>query len=155
MFIGIKIIKKNKIYYSRSMELHIDLNNHTFIAQCIRDIDYSLLINLDDKIILDIIVYPNKDSYYSANNLQLNKDGLQILGRYKLSMLDNGRNEDFSDLSIRKYLKNVLDNRYNLTIEFSLIKYENDYILSTPFVEGNENYLSNQDLINTDLDNPI
>lgn len=144
MFLGL-CIKKNDInHYSKPFFLN-DTDENIFIAQIIRDVDFSLFINLNDMFELTVIIYPMKDSYYNANKNNLDPTTFKVLGKYNI-IFDKIDNLIILDNFKKGVLKKRLDDNYDVDIEFSIILMKNneDYILSTPFIKGNKNYLNNE-----------
>ena len=144
MFLGL-CIKKNEInHYSKPFFLN-DTDENIFIAQIIRDVDFSLIINLNDIFELTVIIYPMKDSYYSANKNNLDPTTFKVFGKYNI-IFDKIDNLIILDNFKKGVLKKRLDDNYEVDIEFSIILMKNneDYILSTPFIKGHKNYLNNE-----------
>jgi hypothetical protein len=143
MFLGLCIKKDDINHYCKPFFLN-DTDENIFIAQIIRDVDFSLIINLNDIFELTVIIYPMKDSYYNANKNNLDPNTFKVLGKYNI-IFDKIDNIIILDNFKKGVLKKRLDDNYDVDIEFSIILMENkvDYILSTPFVKGNKNYLNN------------
>jgi hypothetical protein len=140
MFLGLCIKNNNNYHYCRPFFINKDDN--IFIGQIIRDVDFSIIVKLNEIIDLSIIVYPNKKSYHIANKNKLNPEKFKILGKYILFI------DTISDIVIlnnfnKGVIKKRLDNNHNVDIEFSMILMENKeyYILSTPYIKGNKSYL--------------
>lgn len=141
MILGIAM-KSNDVYsYSKPFILNNELKDK-FIAQLIRDIDFSILLKKGEEVVLDIIIYPNKNSYYEANSKNTNNNLFKKLGSYNL-LFENIEDTEFHGFK-KGYFKKVLDQENDLSITFSTIyrKSDNDYIVSTPLIHGNKNYLS-------------
>jgi len=141
MFLGL-CIKKDEINNYCKPFFFNDIDENIFIGQIIRDVDFSLIINLNDMFELTIIIYPMKDSYYSANKNNLDPNTFKVLGTYNIIF------DKISDIIIlgnfkKGVLKKRLDDNYDIDIEFSVILMKNkeDYILSTPYIKGNKKYL--------------
>ena len=143
MFLGLCIKKDDINHYSKPFFLN-DTDKNIFIAQIIRDVDFSLFINLNDIFELTIIIYPMKDSYYNANKNNLDPTSFKVLGKYNI-IFDKIDDIIILDNFKKGILKKRLDDNYDIDIEFSIILMKNneDYILSTPIIKGNKNYLNN------------
>ena len=142
--LGIVIKKNGKSYYSKPFIINYDEESN-IIAQLIRDSDYSLLIDKNENFILDIISYPDKLSYITANieqNIEFKK-----FGSYQLKFDKITDQKNFFDMEKGSYFKN-LDSTYNLEIKFTVLlrpkqnkKYtNNEYILTTPILKFNKEY---------------
>jgi hypothetical protein len=137
MILGIYIKINNNNYYSKP--LIITDTSDIFIAQLIRDVDFSFIANKNDNIYMEIIEYPNKNSYYDANIK--NNINFKKFGSY--SFIFNGiqnlnKNLDF----ITDNLSLILNETHNLKVTFHIVyrKIENDYILSTPTLSCKKDY---------------
>jgi hypothetical protein len=108
-----------------------------FVAQIIRDIDFSFIIEQCDDFILTILLYHDKNDYYRLNTNIKPSNEPEILGIYPIFFKNN--NENF----IASYFNTVLDIEYNLKIIFNTRyrKIENDYILSTPTLYGDKKFI--------------
>jgi hypothetical protein len=109
-----------------------------FVAQIIRDVDFSFIVEQDDDFILTILSYNDKNDYYRLNtNVKPSKEP-EIFGIYPIFFKNNNEN------SIKTHFNSVLDKEYDLKITFNVMfrKIENDYILSTPTLSGNKIFLS-------------
>jgi hypothetical protein len=140
MILGIAIKGNNVYSYSKPFILNTELKDK-FIAQLIRDVDFSILLKKNELITLDIISYPSKNSYYEGNLRNDNNNLFKKLGSYNL-LFENIEDNNF--YGFRKgYFKKVLDESNNISITFSTIyrEYENDYIVSNPLIYGNKSYL--------------
>ena len=140
MFLGIAI-KNNGMYsYSKPFILNNELKDK-FIAQIIRDVDFSILLKNGEMIILDIVIYPNKYSYYEANSKNTSNNLFKKLGSYNL-LFENNEDINFQDFK-KGYFKKLLDQENNLNISFSTIymKDEDKYIVTPPLIYGNKSYL--------------
>jgi hypothetical protein len=140
MILGIAIKSNNVYSYSKPFILNTELKDK-FIAQLIRDVDFSILLKKNELITLDIISYPSKNSYYEGNLRNDNNNLFKKLGSYNL-LFENIEDNNF--YGFRKgYFKKVLDESNNISITFSTIyrEYENDYIVSNPLIYGNKSYL--------------
>ena len=140
MILGIAI-KNNGMYsYSKPFLLNNELKDE-FIAQLIRDVDFSILLKNGEMIILDIVIYPNKNSYYEANSKNTSNNLFKKLGSYNL-LFESIEDTNFHGFK-KGYFKKLLDQDNNLTISFTTIyrKNEDNYIVTTPVIYGNKNYL--------------
>ena len=146
MFIGIAIYnnKNNKFYFSKP--LYVDkINENEFYGLLLKDIDYSMILNINEEIILNIVKYNNKDSYYYCNIEGLNNNDTVTLGSYHLVFNDFSPKYDIYEYK-REVFKRLLDEKYGIEIEFSVISTNrlirkdksNDYILSLPILKGNK-----------------
>lgn len=137
MIIGIYIKINDNNYYSKP--LIINDNSDIFIAQLIRDVDFSFIANKNDNIYMEIIEYPNKNSYYDANiknNINFKKfgsyififDGIQNLNK-KIDFVTDSFSINLNEIN-------------NLKITFHVVyrKIEDDYILSTPIITCRKTY---------------
>ena len=141
MIVGIAI-KNNGMYsYSKPFILNYELKDK-FIGQIIRDVDFSILLKNGEMIILDIIIYPNKNSYYEANSKNTSNNLFKKLGSYNLLFESIENNNNFQDFK-KGYFKKLLDQDNDLNISFSTFyrKVEDNYIVTTPVIYGNKNYL--------------
>jgi hypothetical protein len=140
MILGIAI-KNNGMYsYSKPFILNNELKDK-FIAQLIRDVDFSILLKNGEMIILDIIIYPNKNSYYKANSKNTSNNLFKKLGSYNL-LFESIEDTNFQGFK-KGYFKKLLDQDNNLNISFSTFyrKDDDNYIVTTPVICGNNNYL--------------
>jgi hypothetical protein len=140
MYLGLFFKKNNINYFSKPFLTEFD--NKTFISQIIRDIDFSILINLNDSIEFSIIIYPEKFSFYIANINNLEKTTFKILGKYNIFFDIINDIIIFKDFKKGKF-KKKLNDFYDLSIEFSVLFTENKlgYVLSTPTIKGTKNYI--------------
>ena len=140
--IGICIKQDNEYKYSKPLIMNMD-NKDIFYGQLIRDIDYSLIVNIGDNLELYIIKYENKREYYEANIKNQNPEKFIILGEYILN-IDNIEYEKINSKSMtRGYLSKYLDINNGVKIIFTLILSEdnNDYYMSNPEITGKKEYL--------------
>ena len=140
MLLGIHIKLNDTNLYSKPFIFN--QNNGSFIAQMIRDIDFSFLIKKNQEFILNIIQYEHKNSYYELNKMNKEASDSKIFGTYNLifdEVLDNSCMNDFE----KGFFKKVLDENHNITLTFSVVnrKDEDDYIFSTPLIIGNSSFL--------------
>ena len=140
MLLGIHIKLNDTNLYSKPFIFN--QNNGSFIAQMIRDIDFSFLIKKNQEFLLNIIQYEHKNSYYELN--KMNKECVDSMkfGKYHLifdEVLDNSCMNNFE----KGVFKKILDENHNITLIFSVIrrKEEDDYIFSTPSIIGNSSFL--------------
>jgi hypothetical protein len=140
--IGIKVkINEGTInYYSKPFLL--DYDEDLFIAQLIRDVDFSFLLKKNDSVELQILVYPNRTIYQNLNIKNIEHHNLRILGTY--NFIFHNFNENYDSYEFKKTSFNKkLNNELNLEIFFSVIYIEtnNEYIISTPTLRGSTKYL--------------
>jgi hypothetical protein len=140
MLLGIHIKLNDTNLYSKPFIFN--QNNGSFIAQMIRDIDFSFLIKKNQEFILNIIQYEHKNSYYELNKMNKEASDSVKFGTYNLifdEVLDNSCMNDFE----KGFFKKILDENHNITLIFSVIhrKDEDDYIFSTPSIIGNSSFL--------------
>ena len=136
MLLAIKVERSDYTHYSKPFFLNNDTDKF-FIAQIIRDVDFSFIIENSEQFILTILLYHEKNDYYKLNsNINLAKEP-KILGIYQLFFKNNNHNY------LQTHFNDVLDNEYNLKITFNMRyrKIENDYILSTPTLYGNKKFI--------------
>jgi len=136
MLLAIKVERNSYTHYSKPFFLNND-QDKIFVAQIIRDVDFSFIIENSEQFILSILLYHEKNDYYKLNsNINLTKEP-KIIGIYKLFFKNN--NDNYS----QTHFNSVLDNEYNLKITFNMRyrKIENDYILSTPTLYGNKKFI--------------
>jgi hypothetical protein len=158
MFIGVKITVlktlfnhglqpiEKQVYYSPSLIIHKfnDLDHkQCFLAQLIRDVDFSFYYEKGEKIELEILVYPEKNTYRLLNSgRSINMDDIKILGKYEL----NGSNIEFNFINTKinksgKLKKNIIED--SLEIEFTTFNTEDNlFIISTPSIKGYMSFLS-------------
>jgi hypothetical protein len=142
VLIGIKIkINEGTLnYYSKPFIL--DYSNDLFIAQLIRDVDFSFLLKKNDSVELQILVYPNRTIYQNLNIKNIEQHNLTVLGMY--NFIFHNFNENYDSYEFKKTSFNkTLNNELNLEIFFSVIYIEsnNEYIISTPTLRGFKKYL--------------
>jgi hypothetical protein len=140
MLLGIHIKLNDTNLYSKPFIFN--QNNGSFIAQMIRDIDFSFLIKKNQEFLLNIIQYEHKNSYYELNKMNKEPSNSKIFGRYNLifdEVLDNSCMNDFE----KGVFKKILDENHDITLIFSVVrrKDEDDYIFSTPSIIGNSSFL--------------
>lgn len=151
MLLGICIKRNNIYHYSKPFIVnnYVDnIGNNVFCAQIMRDIDFSVLLELNDNIVIDIIIYPNKMSSYDANLKNKDPDLFTKLGSYNVVFNNIIEKTCIDNFEKGKYCLK-LDNPYNLEIEFTTIirQRERDYIITTPTITGNSNFLNQKILI--------
>ena len=140
LLIGIVIKSKSIFYYSKPMILNIEKD--FFIAQLLRDVDFSIILKKDEPIILDIVIYPKSDSYIEANIKHQYNNIFEKVGSYNLLFDDLVEDYFLNGLKKCTYRKN-LDECYNINITLNAILVKNNnYIVSTPILNGNKNYLN-------------
>ena len=118
--------------------------DNTFIAQIIRDIDFSFYVKYNEKLEISVIIYPSKTSYYDANLNNSNPNIFTIIGTYNIIFDEISNKSTFND-SIKGTLTKLLNTNLNIELTFNIIldkTQKNDtYIFSTPFLNGNTKYL--------------
>jgi len=136
--IGLVLKRKNIYKYSKPFILNIE-NENSFIAQIIRDVDFDYIVNKNETINIEIVKYPRLDSYYYGN-IQNSDHNFESLGKYNI--LCDKLNSDyiFQDRIHGSFNVN-LDVNFNLELMFSFTTYDNKYLLLTPMLTGNINYL--------------
>ena len=144
MILGICI--KNEETYNYSKALFLDsTNDKYFIAQSIRDIDFSIIVKSMDNLKIFIIKYSKSDFYKKCNidNINPERSNIKILGNYSFIFEPEQNNTTIINNKInnKKKLLIQLDKEYELNIDMSYILYNDDYILTTPYISGNKNYL--------------
>jgi hypothetical protein len=140
MILGICI--KNEETYNYSKALFLDsTNDKYFIAQSIRDIDFSIIVKSMDNLKIYIIEYPKNDFYKKCNidNINPERSNIKILGNYSFRFEPDQNNVD--EINNKKNIVIPLDKEYELNIDMSYILYNSDYILTTPYISGNKSYL--------------
>jgi hypothetical protein len=141
MFLGLCIEKDGIHHYCKPFILNHD-NENNFIGQIIRDVDFSLFIKLNDIYELSIIVYPEKNSYYYANKNNINVNTFKVLTKC-IFAIDNIEDIQITDLLKKGILRKKINETYDVNIEFYIMLTNNvDLILSTPFIKGHRDYLS-------------
>jgi len=136
MLLAIKVERGDNIHYSKPFFLNNELEEF-FVAQIIRDVDFSFIVEQGDDFILTILSYHDKNDYYRLNtNVKPSKEP-EILGIYPIFFKNNNEN------LIETYFNSVLDPDHNLKITFNVRyrKIENDYILSTPTLYGTKKFI--------------
>jgi hypothetical protein len=158
MFIGVKITvlktsfnqdyhqQEKQVHYSPPLIIHKfnDLDHkQCFLAQLIRDVDFSFYYEKGEKIELEIMVYPDKNTHRLLNNgRSINTDSIKILGKYEL----NGSNIEFNFINTKinksgKLKKYIMED--SLEIEFTTFNTEDNlFIISTPSIKGYMSFLS-------------
>ena len=143
MLLGICIQKNNINYYCKPFILNTE-DEIYFIGQIIRDVDYSLIINLNETFDLFLIIYPDKFSFYTANTNNSEPSDFKILGKYTITFDKIEELFSLSDFKKGTFNKK-LDNTYDLEITFSTILRNNnnsEYFLLTPSIYGKKSYLT-------------
>jgi hypothetical protein len=131
--IGLCLKQGNKYKYSRPLLMDFTDTKY-FNGQFLRDIDYSLMVRLDDELELFIINYTSKFDYYQGNIKNKNPNEFNILNKYILR-IENIDNE-------QGYLYIKLNENNELTIKFSMILCEkNEYYMSNPYLSGLKEFL--------------
>jgi hypothetical protein len=140
--IGIKVKINEGIinYYSKPFLL--DYDKDLFIAQLIRDVDFSILLKKNDSIELQILVYPNRTIYQNLNIKNSEHHNLAVLGTYNFIFHNFNENYDLYEFKKTSFNK-TLNNELKLEIFFSVIYIDSndEYIVSTPTLRGSKKYL--------------
>lgn len=149
MYLGICIYKNDTYHYTKP--LLYDHNNSEdkdyFTAQLIRDIDFSLIVELGEFLKMHLIKYKNKDSYLEFNENNVSPvnvaDKIGIICSYDIYVTDLQK-YDCSLKYIKSHLLQKLDDNIDLSIEFTVIEriMEKDYILCTPKIRGKKYILT-------------
>jgi hypothetical protein len=141
MLLGLCIKIDNINHYIKPFVLDNSYKD-IFIGQVLRDIDFSLIIQMNDTFEINLIIYPNKYSYYTANRENTEPSFFKILGKYTIVF---NKIEHLIEINEYKkgYIIKKLDEVYDLHIEFLVILMENkeDYIISNPYIKGNKKFL--------------
>lgn len=157
MFIGLKITVlktsfnqglqpiEKQVYYSPSLIIHKfnDFDHKKcFLAQIIRDVDFSFYYEKGEKIELEILVYPEKNTYRLLNSgRSVNTDSIKILGKYQLNESDIEFNFVNTKINKSGKLKKKITEEY-IEIEFTTFNTEdNMFIVSTPSIKGYMSFL--------------
>jgi len=146
MYLGICIYQNNTYHYTKPF-LYNSENKDYFVAQLIRDVDFSLIVELDEFLKIHLIKYKKKDSYlqFNENNIcPFNVlDKIVILGSYDI-YINSFEKYDSSLEYIKSRLFRKLDDIIDLNIEFTVIQriLEKDYILCTPKITGKKYFLT-------------
>jgi len=154
MFIGVKItVLKNQDYQQQEKQVHYSPpliihkfndwdHKKCFLAQLIRDVDFSFYYEKEEKIELEILVYPDKNTHRLLNNGRcINTDSIKILGKYEL----NGSNIEFNFINTKINKSGKLKKKFTdeyLEIEFTTFNTEDNlFIVSTPSIKGYMSFL--------------
>ena len=146
MYLGLCIYQNDTYHYTKPL-LYNSENKDYFSAQLIRDVDFSLIVELDEFLKVHIIKYKNKDSYLQFNEDNVSPvyvaDKIGIICSYDVYITDLQK-YDCSPEYIKWRLARKLDNIIDLWIEFTLIERvaEKDYILCTPKITGKKYFLT-------------
>lgn len=138
-YIGLVTIRNNSYTYSKPFILNKE-GDDKFIAQIIRDVDYSLIIDKNETITIEIVKYPKSTSYIEYN-ISGNYHNFTILGTYNI--LFNKLNNDYIfEKKSHGSTSILIDDNYQLELYFTYISYKKiKYILSTPMLTGKIDYL--------------
>lgn len=129
---------KSNNKYNYSNPLYIDYDQKYFLAQSIRDIDFSMIVKSGDIIEIYFLEYTKKNyQKCNINNISPQDSNMKILGNYSFTF--NAQNNLY-----KNNMEIVLNSNDNLTlnITYFLRESENDYILTTPLIKGNINYIN-------------
>ena len=138
ILIGLVVIIDNTYKYSKPFILNTE-DEKSFIAQIIRDVDFDIIVDKNEIIHIQIVVYPKKMSYYKAN-IEGVCHNFKILGTYDV-LCDQLNNDYIFQKRAHGNFQTILDNDFNLELFFSFTIYEKKYLLATPMLTGNINYL--------------
>lgn len=146
MYLGLCIYQNDTYHYTKPL-LYNSENKNYFSAQLIRDVDFSLIVELDEFLKVYIIKYKNKDSYLQFNEDNVSPvyiaDKIGVICSYDVYVRELQK-YDCSSEYIKSRLVKKLDNIIDLTIEFTVIERitEKDYILCTPKITGKKYFLT-------------
>jgi hypothetical protein len=140
MLLGIVIKRKNIYYYSKPLVLNVEKD--FFVAQLLRDVDFSIILRKDEPITLDIVIYPKGDSYIDANINNEYNNIFKKIGSYDL--IFDHLVEDYLLNGLKKCTyRKILDEEDNINITLNAVSIKNNnYIVSTPLLNGSKNYLT-------------
>jgi len=138
ILIGLVVIRDNTYKYSKPFILNTE-DEKSFIAQIIRDVDFDIIVDKNEIIHIQIVKYPKKMSYYEANIEGVNHN-FKILGTYDI-LCDKLNNDYIFQNRAHGNFQTILDNDFNLELFFSFTIYEKKYLLVTPMLTGDINYL--------------
>lgn len=145
MYLGLCIYQNDTYHYTKPF-LYNSENKDYFTAQLVRDVDFSIIVELDEFLKVHIIKYKKKDSYLQFNEDNVSPvyvaDKIGILNSYDV-YVNALEKYDCSPEYIKSRLVRKLDNILDLSIEFTVIHRitENDYILCTPKITGKRYFL--------------
>ena len=144
ILIGINIFLENNNKNHFSPPLLSSIEDNIFVGQIISSNNYSLLIEPNSLIKLNILNYPNNFAYRDANILNINNN-FKIYGTYDF-LFDINELKLIIDntTSIQYEFSKLLDKSNDLNITFSIhyLKQSNKYILSTPSIFSNITYFT-------------
>ena len=143
ILIGINIYLENikKNHFSPPLLSYIEDN--IFIGQIISSNNYSLFIEPNSLIKIDILKYPNNFAYQNANIS--NNNIFEIYKTYNFICDINEFKLINDDIKYIQYeFSKLLDESNNLNITFSIhyLKESSKYILSTPSIVTNITYFN-------------
>lgn len=142
MIFGLCIKKDETFNYSKPLVIDVSDDKY-FILQSIRDIDFSIIVQSMDNLKIYFVKYPTKDSYikYNVKNITPENSDITILGNYVIKFVPNKINLSNSNKKINIVYE--LDKTFELSIYLTYIfrESDNDYILTTPFLNGNKSFL--------------
>jgi hypothetical protein len=149
MYLGICIYQNDTYHYTKPF-LYSSSDSEDkdyFTAQLIRDVDFSLIVELGEFLKIHLIKYKKKDSYLQFNENNVSPvyvaDKIGIICSYDLYVTDLEK-YDYSPEYIKLRLFRKLDDIVDLSIEFTVIERisEKDYILCTPKIRGKKYLLT-------------
>jgi len=135
-----KTIKEYTYNYSKPL-IYDDINKNYFLAYLIRDVDFSILVNPNEKLKIYVIQYQDKNIFLKLNENNSNPnhslDMLDIIGNYNISIKNMEMTDDTTEY-IKSKLFFELDSTFDLSVEFTVFyrKNEEDYIMSNPHIRG-------------------
>ena len=143
--IGISITYYGNIHYSKPFltnTYYDEFKKKMCInSQLLRDVDFSMILTKGDTINIDIILYNSISSYHEITKNNTESSNLFIkLGSYNIIFDDILNDYTFQTIEKGKFIKK-LDEQNDVYIEFSTILYNksnNEFILTTPYIKGNE-----------------
>jgi hypothetical protein len=131
-----KTIKEYTYNYSKPL-IYDDINKNYFLAYLLRDVDFSILVNPNEKLKIYVIQYKDKNIFLklNENNSTPNHslDMIDIIGNYNISIKNMEITDDTTEY-IKSKLFFELDSTFDLSVEFTVFyrKNEEDYIMSNP-----------------------
>lgn len=133
----IEKVSSNELYFSRPLLIQYDKD--TFMANILRDIDFSLLMSNNEEFKIYVVMYPDEKYYLKGS---MNKVKILLCNNLKLdNIVDNTVIDDFRKGT---YKTNLIVNNYSIELILTTIyrKEEKDYIVSNPYLYGKKSFLS-------------
>ena len=118
--------------------------DNLFIAQIIRDVDFSFYAKYNEELEINILSYPDRTSYGYANINNSEPEKFNVIGKYNIIFDEIHNKINFCDTIKGMLIKSLHPNLgINITFNVILDKSQNDdtYILSTPCFSGPKKYL--------------